>query len=503
MGKKSISDFEVGLIKNMLDRGLKNNEIQFYFNRQDRPVNSGRITGVRNGTYGSEVPKSTDAELDEFLAGFKIGDVGVKVDKDFEAVPFSPASQARSYFEAQGDTWKVVCGEGADCESKREFDLKKPVHMVRTIAAMANNRGGFLFYGVEDHSQEVVGLVNDKFENTDIARIVDVVRKYMAPTPDFKKFEIEIGALKVGVLFIEPYVVPPIVITKHDDKVAEGDILFRYPGRSERIKPNDLFDLLRRRDLGAATNLLNSAQHIARIGSDRAVILNTDVNKIDLEKKTILIDSKLAEQLKFIKEGSFEEKEGAPTLKLVGDVSLAETVKGETEVVIHEKALEPDMVVLAYLNNDQVGAPIEYIKESAMVQREWLPLFYFAKALENGVADGIAALEGTKANYKNTKKKALARLRGERSAFQKAPTRAKAMLAAIRNGSFNSEVSEEIAMEFTLAVQALPAATASIEELKGVLATILLSVGDDISLRGNVYRAACRLDELEHKVSAS
>ena len=44
MPKRSITDEEIGLIKAMLARGMKNKEIQFYFNRQDRAVNSGRIT---------------------------------------------------------------------------------------------------------------------------------------------------------------------------------------------------------------------------------------------------------------------------------------------------------------------------------------------------------------------------------------------------------------------------------------------------------------------------
>lgn len=51
MAKRSITDEEISLIKAMLKRGHKNQDIQFHFNRPDRPVNSGRITGIRNGSY--------------------------------------------------------------------------------------------------------------------------------------------------------------------------------------------------------------------------------------------------------------------------------------------------------------------------------------------------------------------------------------------------------------------------------------------------------------------
>ena len=65
MAKRSVTDTEIGLIKAMLARGMKNRDIQFYFNRQDRPVNSGRITQIRGGTYGTECAQATESEIRE------------------------------------------------------------------------------------------------------------------------------------------------------------------------------------------------------------------------------------------------------------------------------------------------------------------------------------------------------------------------------------------------------------------------------------------------------
>ena len=79
MAKRSIQDEEIGLIKAMLGRGMKNRDIQFYFNRQDRPVNSGRITGIRDGSYGPEVPKAENLALDAFLASFKAAEIGAVI----------------------------------------------------------------------------------------------------------------------------------------------------------------------------------------------------------------------------------------------------------------------------------------------------------------------------------------------------------------------------------------------------------------------------------------
>jgi hypothetical protein len=70
MGKRSITDTEIALIKAMLGRKMKNSDIQLYFNRPDRKVNSGRITGIGNGSYSNSnaIAAATPSELDAFLA---------------------------------------------------------------------------------------------------------------------------------------------------------------------------------------------------------------------------------------------------------------------------------------------------------------------------------------------------------------------------------------------------------------------------------------------------
>ena len=71
MPRRNLSDHEISLIKAMLDRGHRNQDIQFRFNRPDRPVNSGRISGIRSGSYGNAaaIPAASASELDAFLAG--------------------------------------------------------------------------------------------------------------------------------------------------------------------------------------------------------------------------------------------------------------------------------------------------------------------------------------------------------------------------------------------------------------------------------------------------
>lgn len=68
-------------------------------------------------------------------------------------------------------------------------------------------------------------------------------------------------------------------------------------------------------------------QKIGRTGPSNAAILDTENGLISKGSARILVvDQQLVSKLKFIKEGQFSEKDGAPTLKLVGDVSPVDQV---------------------------------------------------------------------------------------------------------------------------------------------------------------------------------
>jgi len=67
MAKQSLELYEVALIKTMIERGYANKTIQFYFNKPDRAVNSGRISEIKGGDRWPEVGPASQFELDEFI----------------------------------------------------------------------------------------------------------------------------------------------------------------------------------------------------------------------------------------------------------------------------------------------------------------------------------------------------------------------------------------------------------------------------------------------------
>lgn len=495
MPARSIKDEEIGLIKAMLGRGMRNRDIQFYFNRQDRPVNSGRITGINTGNYGPEVPMATAAELDTFLNGFAPAEIGVVVDtgKPHEQ---TLADSARSRFVELDGNWYLANGETADQECKAQFDPRRMEPIVRAIAALANNQGGFVFIGVQDADCRVTGMPDASFQDTDIARITDKVKSLLTPTPTFSKGVIEIKGHKVGFIHVEKYPTPPVIVCRDANGLEDGTILFRYAGQSGKIKFGDLLAMLRERDRSATQTLLERATRLSEIGSDRALIVDVEKGELDAGSKRIVIDRALADQLEFIREGEFEERAGAPVLRLIGDVH---TVDREGQVVerVEGRALDADAVLFAYLGHEAVRDPLQYICLSAKVQRQWLPIFYFLH-LSGGDNDlAIAALEGTNAVYRKSKQSALERLRGQRSAFERpkgAIVDVVDNLLADHLGELREKFNES---QIVRGIRGLPDGFEPKQLLFGILRDIFRDSEGNSNVRSGVFVAAARLDELE------
>jgi predicted HTH transcriptional regulator len=58
--------------------------------------------------------------------------------------------------------------------------VQHPAAWLRAVAALANNRGGYVFFGVRDKdaagAHQVIGLANGDFADTDPAEIVKRLR---------------------------------------------------------------------------------------------------------------------------------------------------------------------------------------------------------------------------------------------------------------------------------------------------------------------------------------
>lgn len=482
----------------MLARGMRNRDIQFYFNRQDRPVNSGRITGIKDGSYGPEVLAADDATLDAYLKEFTPGEVGVTIAREGAASnkPTLPELARARFSQSKAGHWVLTEGETADQECKEACDPKKLAPIIRAVAGLANNKGGFLFIGVKNDGLQVIGMADKSFTQMDAATLADKLKTFVTPTPSFTKFDIDVGGLQVGVVAVDQHKHRPVVVCRDGDGLEDGSIIFRYPGQTSRIKFGDLFTLLNDRDRGVRQELLSSASRLSEIGPDRALILDTATGTIDVGQNTVVIDEDLANQLEFIREGEFRERDGAPTLRLLGEV---QPVKFDGKVVqrVEPRALTPEMALRAYLRRENVSGPLEYVKLSALVQRQWLPLFYFVWLSGGGHDAAAAVLKKTQAAYTPSKQSALDRLQGEKSAYVQLSGQAVPAGEELKAGKIDGILDRYSPVLVARGIQGLLDLPKDLGVLLKILDEMHESALSNNVLRGAVYRAVSRIDELE------
>lgn len=498
MSKRSITDVEIGLIKAMLGRKMKNSDIQLYFNRPDRKVNSGRITGIGNGSYSNStaIAAASSAELDAFLSS------AVSLPSIQPDDPLSQACISAHFFEDADGVWRLREGETDKCECKANFGFKHQDKWLRPIAALANNAGGFLFFGVfdkdtkgpkgEDWSHAVGGLASTEFVDADPADFATRVKAMFDPTPVFRMSSAKIGGKTIGVIYVYQHASRPVIAVKQEGSIKEGDIFYRYPGQSSRIKYSDLRSILDTRDAEARAQILPMVEKLLQLGPKRSMVADLESGMLTDGGRTLQIDKQLLEKLSFVKEGEFSEVEGAPTLRLVGDVTAIEA-NGQSTIQLG--MLTRSHILEAFLDQTKPNDPTNYIRFALEVgQNERLPLHYFARLAGMSREDLVAFINSTSATP--TKKKRYIDWTKPDAAYHKAVGTPKAYLSNILEGTPPAVTNSTMAGHIGQAFQAMPS-DASID-LPAFLKLLreCLAVGEGTSAISFLRRGICRIDEL-------
>ncbi len=217
----------------------------------------------------------------------------------------------------------LINRESFDLEYKQSFHFGDSlVEYARSMVGMANNRGGQIIFGIKDSPRLPLGLTNDKFATVDTTKLNRVVTEYFSHDFDWELTSIELDGKEFGIIQVKESVNKPIVCKKTKHKfVREGAIYFRYRGETKEIAYPELATILDKEKEKERKLWLSHIQKISDIGPQNVQFLDTYKGEINVGNEKILIDKTLLNQLKFIKEGQFVEKDGAATLTLAGEIS--------------------------------------------------------------------------------------------------------------------------------------------------------------------------------------
>jgi hypothetical protein len=330
--------------------------------------------------------------------------------------PFSQDKLNKIFEASPQDTSRLVSRENSILEFKSSFGWASIAKYMKTCAAYANAKGGHIVFGIPNDPHRFIGLVPTAlqlFDTLDPQRMTQAFNEYFAPEISWEVRTYKLNEKTYGLLYIEESTDKPVVCTKTSgDDIREGDIYYRYRGRSEKIKYPELRAILEQKRENEQKIWMNHLSQIARIGVKDVGIFNLSTGQVTGSGSgSFLIDESLLSQLSFIKEGEFSEVKGKPTLRLIGDVEAIDSLPigfGAKHVVKVKGIRLPD-IVLGFLDQQAVSDPKEYIKQICCESTAFLPVYYYIHLSKLDTKQTIDMINGVISRNK-AKEKLIARI---------------------------------------------------------------------------------------------
>lgn len=273
--------------------------------------------------------------------------------------------------------------EGQELEFKEQFNLAALADYFKDFAAFSNNRGGFLIFGIKDSPRQRTGLSEKslvQFEKTDPEKITGYLLDTFSSEIRWEAAHINIDGADLGIFRIYEAGTKPVIAKKDEGKdqaIKNGEIYYRYGGRTQKIQSAELENIINKRIETNNKYWLDLMSKIGSAGPQNAAILDTKKSLISKgDSQILVIDEELSQKIKFVKEGHFVDKGGAETLKLVGDVVPINKV----EVV---KKVKEDLFKDYPLSATQIWREVKKKHPTAKQNAVWKTIN------ENGLKDNL------------------------------------------------------------------------------------------------------------------
>lgn len=221
------------------------------------------ISEVEIEKIGAEVKPASDEEVGSYIA-FRLTSVRPQQVGGFDT-PLSSfrIRQARQWFApGQEDMFR---DETQFVEYKILFETDKAslLGYAKTMAAFANNKGGYIFFGVNDNGKNCE-FEYEKFQRFDWDRFEGLIRSHFEPGFEWNwaVFEDDDGK-KLGTIYTYLCENKPIMAGKGYNNgktniIRKSSIYYRYRGVSAEIESHDLRLLLQQRDEAAQSRVMKA-----------------------------------------------------------------------------------------------------------------------------------------------------------------------------------------------------------------------------------------------------
>ena len=264
---------------------------------------------------------------------------------------------------------RVKSRERNDLEFKETFGLGSWAKYAKTMAAFANNCGGYIIFGIKDKPREIKG-VNSAFSDFSQERFTESLNSLFSPELIWDQGIVEFDGFSIGYIYTHEERQKPIIAlrTENSEKINSGDVYYRYRARSEKIKFPEMTRIIEERAKKEREQILKLMETIRKSNTTNLGIINYNSGRFSTPWGVdVSVDKRLVVQVlrkaKYIKEGSFDENHGQPVLKVTGNIDLAEEVPvPDIEPDIQYPYLQKDLAQRLKIGRQHLYALIWYYK---------------------------------------------------------------------------------------------------------------------------------------------
>jgi hypothetical protein len=313
--------------------------------------------------------------------------------------PFSQENLNRIFVLSPKNPDRVLSRENSSLEFKESFGYRSLHKHMRSAAGFANARGGYIVYGIKDKPHVLTGLSGTEFSELDPERLCQFFLEYFDPEIKWDRHIHELGGKSFGLLYFYPSENKPVMCKKtaEDGKnLREGEIYFRYNGRTQTVKYSELKELIEERRKREQLLWFKHLKEIARIGIADAALFDLRKGTVKGAGGNLVIDESLIPQLAFIRDGEFNETKGKPTLKLIGTVEAAGSVAKNTGgrvQVIKTRGIRAADIIRSFLTSEKVQEPAAFLNQIAWESSAFLPCYYYIQLAGFTTAQAITCIE--------------------------------------------------------------------------------------------------------------
>jgi hypothetical protein len=304
---------------------------------------------------------------------------------------FSPDELGRIFCFESSKSDHLISRENSRLEFKESFNLGSADEYAKTAAAFSNTQGGYIVFGVKDSPRQVVGLKTNNFENFDSAKLANALNERFAPEIHWDTHVCNVRDAKIGIVYFSEAIHKPVVCTRTGGCLQQGAIYYRYRGRSEAIRYSELRRILDDERTRERNLWLKQLRKISEVGMENIAILNLQSGEVSGANGRFYVSEDLLPKLQFIREGHFVESQGAPALRLLGDLHATEGPIIQSTIQVPTPIRE-QQIIRAFLRREVVLSPTEYLKAICYEQSYLFPVYFFIQQTTETIEDTIRLL---------------------------------------------------------------------------------------------------------------